>query len=362
MTKSLNLSFNLSLGFHIAFFGFYIFLVSHSNQTQKVVISDVDLLVPMRHKIKSMAQSPSPARPKTTWNFLKMALPEMPSSQPQSQAIAPAERRIQMPEPLQEKEGKLESKSQLNQIAVSQRSHALAEASAKGISVRQSRVPMDASLKIEEIGARRVPNLPADLTMENSGLPAFKPKSLQEVKAFVAAQRSRPVSAGAPLEPEVHGTAGTGRSREGRVSQLFSAPNLQLEGQSQGRGLSRSRIETLAQPEVRPRPKREILQTADQNKSAQIVGPLSQRKIIKSYIPSFPDWAKEQGVLEAFVSIRFYVSGDGRVLPDMVVERSSGYGALDRSAMETLKKWVFAPSGSGSEREWGIITFKYILE
>ena len=126
--------------------------------------------------------------------------------------------------------------------------------------------------------------------------------------------------------------------------------------------MARPRMEALAQPETRAKPKREVLQSVDESKSAQIVGPLSQRKILKSYIPGFPEWAKEQGVLEATVSIRFYVSGDGRVLADMQVERSSGYGALDRSAMETLKKWVFAPSGTGSEREWGVITFKYILE
>lgn len=364
MNKSVSLSFNISVGIHAVVFGFYFYLLSHVPKTSLTTISNVDILVPER--AKPMVRVEKSAKPPTTWNFLKMALPQVPASQVASPVISKEERRIQMPEPLKENEGRLESKSQLKQISISQKSQALAEAAAKNISVReQNQIPAGASLDLEEIGSRRAPNLPSDITLENSGMPSFKPQNLREVKAFVAVQRSRPVGPSDPLAPEAQDSATVGRSRQGKIGQLFSGSNLQIHEGSAGRSrpvLAHPKIEAVVSSSKASQQKKEILQVVEENKAAQIAGPLSQRKIIRYYIPSFPDWAKEQRILEATVSIRFYVSRDGRVMSDLSVERSSGYGTLDRLAMETLKKWLFAPSNTGSDREWGIITFKYFLE
>ena len=64
---------------------------------------------------------------------------------------------------------------------------------------------------------------------------------------------------------------------------------------------------------------------------------------------------------EAEVRIKFYVSPAGDVLPDLRVETTSGYGRLDRLALDSLKTWTFEPIG-GAGRQWGIITFRFVLE
>jgi len=46
---------------------------------------------------------------------------------------------------------------------------------------------------------------------------------------------------------------------------------------------------------------------------------------------------------------------------DMRVERTSGYGRLDRLCMDSLRNWTFAPA-PGSGAQWGVITFRFILE
>ncbi len=93
----------------------------------------------------------------------------------------------------------------------------------------------------------------------------------------------------------------------------------------------------------------------------QIEGPLADRKIASYVVPTFPNWARDQGILEADVGIRFTVDEDGNVMPGMRIENSSGYGRLDKLAMEALKNWSFAPK-PGAGVQWGVITFKFVLE
>jgi len=62
------------------------------------------------------------------------------------------------------------------------------------------------------------------------------------------------------------------------------------------------------------------------------------------------------------VAIRFYVSKEGVVSgDDMRVESTSGSGRLDRLAMESLKNWKFVPIAA-EQRQWGVITFRFVLE
>lgn len=95
----------------------------------------------------------------------------------------------------------------------------------------------------------------------------------------------------------------------------------------------------------------------------EITGPLGDRKIVKAYIPDYPDWAKVKRI-EADVSLQFYVNLIGKVMDDISIIRTSGYKELDNLCIDTLKKWVFVPLSKGSEQkeQWGIITFKFRLE
>jgi TonB family protein len=99
----------------------------------------------------------------------------------------------------------------------------------------------------------------------------------------------------------------------------------------------------------------------EKKKGVEIEGPLADRRVVSYEVPEFPEWARQQGILEATVAIRFYVSPEGDVLPNMRIERTSGYGRMDRLAMDSLKLWKFAPLGS-DQRQWGIITFRFLLE
>ena len=97
-------------------------------------------------------------------------------------------------------------------------------------------------------------------------------------------------------------------------------------------------------------------------KKIEIEGPLSRRKVLKYYVPAFPAWARDRGLLEAAVSVKFYVDNSGRVLDNASVEKTSGYGALDRVAMDAIKQWRFEPIAGAASRQWGVITFRFVTD
>jgi TonB family protein len=107
--------------------------------------------------------------------------------------------------------------------------------------------------------------------------------------------------------------------------------------------------------------RRQAQAAAAQRKGVEIEGPLSGRKVVAYSVPPFPDWASRQGIMEAEVAIRFTVDAEGAVMPGMSVERTSGYGRLDRLAMDSLRSWRFAPA-PGTGAQWGVITFRFIQE
>ena len=91
----------------------------------------------------------------------------------------------------------------------------------------------------------------------------------------------------------------------------------------------------------------------------KITGPLSARKVIQSFVPEYPAWARAKNV-EADVAIRFTVSSGGEVRETMTIARTSGYPELDRLAVEALKKWKFSALPGGQD-QWGEITFRFLL-
>jgi TonB family protein len=104
-----------------------------------------------------------------------------------------------------------------------------------------------------------------------------------------------------------------------------------------------------------------IREAKPEKKTVEIMGPVVGRKIITSYVPVYPDWARAEHI-EADVVIRFYVSPEGKIREKLYLERTSGYSKLDRLAMEAIKKWVFAPLETDGGDQWGIITFRYLLK
>ena len=130
----------------------------------------------------------------------------------------------------------------------------------------------------------------------------------------------------------------------------------------QPRDVARPSAKPLAESVI-PKPKMEekgaVLSISKEK--VKITGPLSYRKVVKSYVPEYPAWARAQN-LEAAVSIRFTVSSKGDVLESAVVERTSGYPELDRLCLEALKQWKFSPLPGNDQDQWGVITFRFRLD
>ena len=67
----------------------------------------------------------------------------------------------------------------------------------------------------------------------------------------------------------------------------------------------------------------------------------------KNPIPKYPRMARRRGY-EGTVVMEVLVNRDGRV-EDLRLYESSGYKVLDRSAMESVKNWLFYPGKRGNE-------------
>lgn len=77
-------------------------------------------------------------------------------------------------------------------------------------------------------------------------------------------------------------------------------------------------------------------------RGGSISGEVKDREILHRENPQAPRWLEEKGV-EAEVVIRFVVNPDGEVGDKVFIEKTSGYAELDRLAIESLKKFIFAP-------------------
>ncbi len=158
------------------------------------------------------------------------------------------------------------------------------------------------------------------------------------------------------------------KTRTGKAHRLLSMlPAGDSAIKLRSRALPRREIPKFKVEEPAPLPTRSrsriIEEVEEKKKAVEIEGPLSSRKVVEYSIPAFPQKLEDDGVYEAEVRIKFYVSPVGNVLEDrMSVERSSSYGWLDRLAKKHLLKWRFEPLPLGGRNEWGIITFRFFLE
>jgi TonB family protein len=92
----------------------------------------------------------------------------------------------------------------------------------------------------------------------------------------------------------------------------------------------------------------------------EIVGPAAKRKAI--YQPKFklPSWIEERGIRPGEIKIKFWVQPDGTV-DRTFIEKSSGYGSLDRLAEEAILRWRFHRINQDKE-EWGLVIVKIRIE
>lgn len=108
----------------------------------------------------------------------------------------------------------------------------------------------------------------------------------------------------------------------------------------------------------------ELKITTQEKKEAEIAiaGPISERKILKKFLPKYPNWAIEKGI-SGFVILKIWVTPEGKVEENIEIIGTSGYPQLDKIVMEAIREWVFAPLEENvkKERQWGIIKFRFEL-
>jgi len=209
--------------------------------------------------------------------------------------------------------------------------------------------------RLEEVGTRRVQNLPQALALEEKRQEAVAQQAIQAVDVpthrhispIVEALQEAPQDSSSKLIK--------------KIAALMPTQDESLEARPEMRAAPDAVAKKLSSFQAPPLEERKAEALQEKKKGVEIEGPLADRKVVSYSVPPFPGWARDQGILEAAVAIRFYVSPAGDVLPEMSVERTSGYGRLDRLAMDSLKDWKFAPLAT-EERQWGVITFRFVLE
>jgi TonB family protein len=94
----------------------------------------------------------------------------------------------------------------------------------------------------------------------------------------------------------------------------------------------------------------------------QITGPLANRTVLSRALPPYPEWARQKGI-EASVTLQFSVTPEGAVKDRILILRTSGFPALDESAMDALRRWKFAPLPPDQYREEvGTITMSFAIQ
>ena len=340
----------ISLAVHAGFLVLFMGLVKEGPKQAAQIIEGVDLLIaPSR---------PAPvAKPVlSTMDFLKLALPAAPSRRAE---LAAVDLKIEKRKTILAEAPKLEESTrklvpQLEALDLSRSRVSAAKVDVEPMSRRRAAETLASLPKLEEVGRRRVKNLPEDLVLEEKrreataivggALDAPRPTSRRQVMAAATAL----TEAEAPLARP--------STRKG-----FSVLPEQLEMRPRAEATMSPKFEKI---EAAPKLERRQAAAATEDgpkKGIEIEGPLKDRKVAGADIPKFPDWAKKQGMMEAEVAIRFNVDAEGFVMPGMRVERTSGYGRLDRLCMDSLRNWTFVPA-PGSGAQWGVITFRFILE
>lgn len=97
-----------------------------------------------------------------------------------------------------------------------------------------------------------------------------------------------------------------------------------------------------------------------QKSGFSLSGDLTPADIVSSPFPAYPPWARQKGLTNVTISIRFSVDASGNVLSTMIVSKSTGYPNWDSDVKATLARWKFRPAQGIAKRN-AIITFRFVL-
>ena len=356
MTQRLPASVVGSLGLHMAAMGAYFYIFWSTPKSEMKTISNVDLMIqaPKASQTPLPRARTAPAVKLTPWNFMKMALPAVPHSRLQTMQVKiPETPKALMPEmPKLQEQNHLKALPKMEALEPS-RQHEAGPMAMNAIEPAQQHhiQALAAMPALEEVGRHQVANLPQAMALEEQRRQAVSLAGLGAV-GETATERRNIAPQAAPLEEGVPSAAG---SHAPSALESFLP-----DSNSLGPSRQMAAPQSLQNFVPESKPKHEV-SALEEKKGIEIEGPLAHRKVVSYFAPEFPQWAKDQRILEAEVLIKFWVSSDGEVLPDMYIERTSGYERLDHLAMDSLKKWKFS-SLAGDEKQWGIITFRFILE
>lgn len=355
-SKGMPVSAVTSLVLHAAGLGLWLYTLQNAAKHTNAVITGVDIITVKKAVTMTQKNRAEAKQAASTFDFLKMALPAVP------RMAAPKMAEVKLPDahkPIEVKAPKLSDRGRLAEAPKLDmdvdKAHSLDAAKIEARIPTRKLSAMSTAPKLEDIGRRRVANLPAAIAMEEKRQEA---QALQGMDALAKASERRGRSAAqAPAIQDAAPSRGGGSKFSSKIAALLPEQTLDMKQAVMPQPVIKQGVE----PVVRERQKPAGLQGGESKKGVEIEGPLADRKVVNYEIPEFPAWAKEQGVLEAHVAIRFWVNSAGDVLPNMRVENTSGYGRLDRLAMDSLSKWKFAPLIS-QEKQWGVITFRFLLE
>lgn len=324
----------------------------------KVTINDVELMIE-QEKENPAKPKPRVRRRKMTKNFLKLALPSIPKPRARMEVEAPKRERIVMQMPHQAlKDRRMKVRPKMAALDLSKKRAGLAKIQAPLVE-RKSR-NIQALPKLAEIGMKRAPKKLQQLDMlrERTSAPAARSlKGAMDID-LGAARRKFEASGLTEARPKAS-------TRKKSLADMLTSERPAID--MGPRSVPVTRKKPIFEDIAKPLPKRRAAKTFQdapvKKKAIEIEGEIENRRVVSSSIPRFPGWAVDQGLIEAEVRIKFFVGSSGAVLEDgMKVERSSGYGRLDRLAMGHLKKWRFESRPFGTKNEYGIITFRFLLE
>ncbi|MFI5363258.1 MAG: TonB family protein [Elusimicrobiota bacterium] len=349
----------LSLGVHVAGLAAFGFLVHSAPKAVIEKVAGVDIIVNQPKAVPRPPRAKAPL-PKDMSLFKMMALPHIPPPAPAAVPLAapvipPPEHKITMAEPPKLQEAKPKALPNLPTINLDASHHIEAPAKLDVSMTPTHAVQALASMPVlADVGSRRAApaaialDLARQQVQQQVGLsnvqiaPVSHHDALQAMAVLQDASSHRPAAAAGGI-PDFGNFAAGG-----------------LQDAHQARPAA-----PIAPVAVAPAPKPVARTLAAApiaaKKVLQIEGPLSGRQVVASSVPPFPAWARDQGILEADVAIRFTVDEAGNVMPGAAVEHTSSYGRIDSLALAALQNWRFAPA-PGAGVQWGVITFKFVLE
>jgi len=343
-----------SVGLHVVILAL-LFAARPKKETTHV-ISNVDLMVQVRKAVEVPRALPKAPTPPSTWNFLKMALPDAPHiSAQQVHMEIPEHHALMAAEPKLQDRGRLNTGPKLQALDMNEH-HPKMAAIAEPLAEAHHATNLASLPALEEVGTHRVKNLPEAIKLDDERKQAAALQGLGQFAEGPAGHHAAPAQAAALRD--AGGSLGASPSFANKIAAMLpSGGGLDMSRRVVPVGIPKQPVQD--QPAVKHKAAKAMM--GDDKKGVTIEGPLQDRKVLSYDIPEFPKWARDQGVLEANVSIRFWVDHEGNVLDNMRIEHTSGYGQMDRLAMDSLKNWKFAPLLS-DERQWGVITFRFVLE